>query len=189
MREKVTAPSGSVVDLELVKSQIRVDHSDDDILIQQYIDAAVARIDAWGGASSLALLPQTWRETFGSFQDRLLLPVFPVLSISSVTYFDGAGTQQVMSAQAYRLSRCSDGVEVFPTSTGGWSYAPRSFGAVTIEYVAGHDADDPALHRFRQAILLNVASLYEQRESSSPERYVPSEGYRELVGLIGFPVA
>jgi len=56
----VTAPSGSLVERDDIKAYLRVDHDDDDAVIDALSAAAVAYLDGWRGALCRAILPQTW---------------------------------------------------------------------------------------------------------------------------------
>jgi len=60
---RVTAPADRPVTLAEVKNHCRIDHSDDDTLVQSYIDAAVAHVEGWSGVLGRCLVTQTWRQT------------------------------------------------------------------------------------------------------------------------------
>ena len=57
--ELVTAPATSPVTLVEAKAQMRVEHTDDDTIIQRLIDAATAFVDVQG-ALGKAMITQTW---------------------------------------------------------------------------------------------------------------------------------
>lgn len=57
----VTPPVEPPVSLPLVKNNMRIDHEEDDALIEALMDAAVAHLDGWNGALRRTIMPQTWR--------------------------------------------------------------------------------------------------------------------------------
>lgn len=56
----ITAPTAAVVTLADMKAYLRVDSADEDVVVQQLIDAAVAYLDGWGGVLGRCIMPQTW---------------------------------------------------------------------------------------------------------------------------------
>ena len=47
-----------MIDLALVKSHLRVDGTDEDVLIQAYIDAAIRAFEAWTNRKLVTVLPE-----------------------------------------------------------------------------------------------------------------------------------
>lgn len=101
IRHELVEPAQSnVVDLDVVKAHLRVDHDDEDTLIQMYLDAATQQLDGPTGILGLALGPQTWRAVFEPHED-IVLPIGPIISQAdpveaddevSVTYVAGFAT-------------------------------------------------------------------------------------------------
>ena len=58
---RVTPPVEPVLTLDEAKEHLRVVHSDEDLLIQSLIDAAVSWLDGWDGVLGRCIMPQTWR--------------------------------------------------------------------------------------------------------------------------------
>jgi len=48
-----------MIDLALVKSHLRVDGTEEDALIQTYIDAAISAFEAWTNRKLVTVLPET----------------------------------------------------------------------------------------------------------------------------------
>ncbi|MGV0878061.1 head-tail connector protein [Martelella sp. FLE1502] len=80
----VTPPDEKPVSLEDVKRHLAVDFADDDSLIADLIDGAIAHLDGWRGVLGRAIMPQTWlaKSTCGG---RYLLPL-PDVTSASVVY-------------------------------------------------------------------------------------------------------
>ncbi|OLS51863.1 head-tail connector protein [Rhodovulum sulfidophilum] len=59
----VTPPSAPVVSLEDAKMHLRIDHADQDAMIEGLVLAATAHLDGWRGVLGRAIMPQVWQET------------------------------------------------------------------------------------------------------------------------------
>lgn len=58
---RVTPPSEDVVSLPDMKAHLRVDHDDEDAMIQSLTDAAVSWLDGWDGVLGRCIMRQTWQ--------------------------------------------------------------------------------------------------------------------------------
>jgi uncharacterized phiE125 gp8 family phage protein len=186
----ITPPAQLVLPLSLAKSQCRVEHNDDDDLINSLIETATGWLDGPGGWLGRALMPQTlelrldsffhgdwifngqyiWEQgawPMGSiwpFRTLIRLPFPPFISLTSVTYEDGAGVDQVVSSAGYSASDA--GVEpVFGTN---WPVGRIDANAVRIRYQAGYAMNGdvstvPA--PIRHAVLLLVSHWYRNRDA------------------------
>jgi uncharacterized phiE125 gp8 family phage protein len=161
---RTVAPAGAPVLLADMKLHLRVDGTDEDALIQAYIDAATAHLDGYTGIAGRALVTQTWRQDFRGFGACLRLPVGPVASISSVTYYDSSNVQQTLADTVY--DRFTDALGSFVALKPGqvWPSACARQDAVSVIFIAGTAATDvPA--PLKVAIMLIAANWYENREA------------------------
>jgi len=143
----VTPPSDYVVTLDFMKGHLRVDHDEDDSLIEAFMIAAAAYLDGWKGVLGRAIQPQTWRQTFsGPGPYRLAMPDV----ISVVVTGDGdAVAGAVVSVDA-----------MGPVVTMPDGVSPAE---VVIEYFCGMP---PHLRVAAQvAVMLLVGHWYQHRES------------------------
>ena len=85
--ERVTAPTEQPVTVADAKHHPRVEHSDDDLLIQRLIETAVAFVDV-KGALGKAMITQTWAEWFAANPSEIILSLGSVQSVSSISYYD-----------------------------------------------------------------------------------------------------
>lgn len=148
----VQGPSGWPVSLQEAKTHLRVDTSDDDVLIQTLIEAATAHLDGFSGTLGRAIMPQTWAQEYADLRGDLVLPFGPVKSI--VTLEHGGGTFdgfRLLKDGRGPFLRLNDG-EIWPVGNGS--------GVVT--FIAGYD-EVPA--PIKVAILLHVGTLFENRET------------------------
>lgn len=60
----VTPPSRLPVDMDELRLHLRVDHHDDDLLINYLATAAVGHLDGFSGVLGRAIMPQTWAQTW-----------------------------------------------------------------------------------------------------------------------------
>jgi uncharacterized phiE125 gp8 family phage protein len=162
----VTPPAVKPVSLDEVKRNCNIDHGDDDALIDGYIDAAVALLDGYGGTVGQALVNQSWAVSMPGFCGRMRLPVGPLVSVTSIQYYNSSNVQATASSALYAAH--SDALGPYITLKSGQSW-PTVYGrddAVTVTWVAGHGAaaaDVPA--SIRQAMLLLVGHWYQNREA------------------------
>ncbi len=163
---RTVGPAEPLLSLVEAKAHLRVDHSEEDTLITSLVAAAEAYLDGWTGVLGRALVTQTWRQDFEAFEDALRLPLWPVASVSSVTYKDEAGTAQTVSASNYQL--LADGLGAYVAIKPGlsWPSPGDHLAPVSVTYVAGQAvADVPAA--IKHAALLMIGDLYRNRETAA----------------------
>lgn len=160
---RTVAPAASPVSLADAKAHLRVDHDDEDVLIQAFIDAAVAHLDGWAGVLGRALVTQTWRQTYDAFTDPLRLPM-PAASVASLTYVDPDGLSVTVGADDYVLRTDALGSFVEPAHGVSWPTPRDQSGAVAVTFTCGEPGSSvPA--PIKAAILLMVGDLYASREA------------------------
>lgn len=164
----VTQPASEVVTVAEMKSHLRIDSDDEDTIIGDYITAATDMVDAEFGEIGQALITQTWSLVLPMFpgSGRFDLPVSPVQSITSVTYYDGDNAEQTLTASAYRLTALQDRARVDLVNGYSWPATYDRADAVTVTYVAGYgDASTDIPEGIRQAVRMLAAHFYENREA------------------------
>lgn len=159
----VVTPPVPDIDLELVKGHLRVDHSDDDQLIQAFIDAACAHIDGPQGWLGRCIWTQTLELRQNVFCGPIRLPYGPVSSVESIKYVDSAGVEQTMEAADHVL--LTGGVVGLAYSTSWPSHRGDAEG-IRIQYIAGSDETPPAI---LSAVMLMVGDMYKNRETTGPD--------------------
>jgi len=189
----VTGPAVEPVSLDLAKSHLRVDYSDDDLLIGIYIVAARAYCEKY---THRAFFNQTWLRTMDffplawgvngtvnpadrgdwpfAFWSRLTidLPRASLVSVSSITYLDATSTVQTLDPSTYTVDTTSTPGRITPSQGGFWPevsiFQP---GSVRITFVAGSYGDGVDVNTcpatIVMAMLLLIAHFYEHREASS----------------------
>jgi uncharacterized phiE125 gp8 family phage protein len=161
------APEETPVNYEEVAAHLRIDADDEDALILGLIDAATAYFDGYYGVLGRALVTQTWVQKYDGWDAKMYLPVFPVASVSSVTYLNTSGGSSTVTSTDYALytDECGAYVEfdqAFTYPTTSVESGPK----ITITYVAGVAASAvPAA--IKQAMLLLIGFWFEQRETAA----------------------
>lgn len=165
---RVSAPGVPLVSLEEAKAHCRVDHSDDDDLLNGLVAAATALLDGYSGVLGRALINQTWCINLCSWPPcRIRLPLAPVSTIASIKYFDTANAEQDLAGSNFSL------LEDALSPYAGWASnasLPSLFereDAIAVEFIAGYGATaDKVPEAIRLAAKLLVGDFYENREAS-----------------------
>ena len=168
----VTGPTLGAVNLAEIKLHLRVDDDDRDLIIQDLIDSALAYYDGFSGVLNRCLVNQTWAEKMEYLGDiRIPLTLWPVQSVTSVTYYDTNNALQTLSASVYRLNKMNATAYLELLEGQSWPSVYSRDDAVTITYVAGYGAassDVPA--DIRAAIKLHVEANYESPDATDVGR-------------------
>lgn len=177
----VQGPTVEPVSVAEARAHLNVITSDDDALIAACIQAAREQAEIKSGRS---LCTQTWRLTLDSFPGpamvgvpygkpfgipphAILLERPPVQSVSWIKYDDMAGVEQTVSAATYKADLASEPARVTPVFGQIWPIPLPQIGSVRVQYVAGYGSPDDVPAGIRQWILLQVGTLYANRESIS----------------------
>lgn len=149
-----------IVTLEKAKKQLRIDalFIDEDDLIQDYIDAAVASSEAYINGD---IIEKTLVITLDAFQEKLIFESYPIQSITSVKYYIDDVPVTMPAADYYlNVQHQKQSVLVFDEQPN----TDERPDAVTIEAVIGFESASVVPSPIKQAILLQVSDMYERRE-------------------------
>lgn len=175
----VTGPATEPITLTQAKKQLELSPSDtahDDhltLLIQ------TAR-EQWEHDTDSACLTQTWSVNLEYFcDDEIYLPKRPIQSITSITYYDGSSTQQILSTDIYSLDSAARAVrlkyqQIWPTTVERWD-------AITVTYVCGYTSSSLVPAAAKQAMLLLVGKYFENRDLLTNDVIYKDETYEALV--------
>lgn len=177
-----TAPAAEPVSTAEAKTHMRVSTSADDTYIDTLIKAA--RMDS-ENFQHRQLITATYTLTIDRFPtaDYIDLPRPPLQSVTSVKYYDNAGTQQTFSSSYYTVDISTAPGRIYVDRDTGWpSDVDDRRNAVEIIYVAGYgnagtDVPQTTLH----AIKIKAAHWYEHREPiivGAPVASVPDSAKR-----------
>lgn len=164
--ELVTSAASEPVTLAEAKSHLRVEHSDDDVLIASLVSTARELVESH---TARQLVTADWKLHLDRFpHGDIEIRKCPVASVTSVTYYDENNTQQTWSTSLYQVDTVNEPARIrceynvtYPSTRSG------KLNAVTVNFTAGQavaSVSDKAKH----AILLLVSHWYENTEAAGP---------------------
>lgn len=171
----VTPPAESCVSLDEAKAHLRVDHSDDDELIQALIDGAQAGFESSDvGNLNRPVAKQVIAVKVDCFRTghpyRIYGPVDEGTEESPatfvITYRDSAGDELSFVETSYEV-RDADTLNPMVYLTSGNSWPTGDDARIT--YTAGYEPDDPRIQNFKMAVKLQVQLNYDGPDD--PQRF------------------
>jgi len=158
-----TEPSNEAVLLAEAKSFLKIDSDDENDLITILSQAAREMVEIRTGRS-LITQTRTIKMDYFPQSDTILLPNGPVVSVSSVKYYDEDEVLQTMSAADYWVDITSGISRIVAKDS--WPSVYDMPNAVVIVYVCGYGASSSNVPKpLKQAIYLIMAHLYENRQN------------------------
>ncbi|MCP4366335.1 MAG: hypothetical protein GY800_13710 [Planctomycetes bacterium] len=154
----ITAPATEPLSLADAKEHLIIDDDLHNTLISSAITAAREYVEEYTGR---ALVSQTREMAFDSFPDEIDLSKMPVLSITSIKYYDTDDTEQTMDSGDYVLDDYSLNHRVICPD--GWPSTNGDTNNVKVRYIAGYETvPEPVVW----AIKLLVGDAMENREET-----------------------
>lgn len=176
MIEVLQAPTDHIVSLAEMKQHLRVDHTDDDQLIEAYMNAAEARLDGPDSITGRCFRPTLLRAYFHSFGRSICLPCPPVISVTGITYLDSNGDEQTFAeADQWRVIGLgtTGGAEIVPLHGVEWPslLTTTDSDLVRVDYLAGYvnansPGDNAVPAAVAHAVKLIVGDWYDFRPST-----------------------
>lgn len=143
-------PVGEPIGLVAVKLHLRVDHTDDDVLIADLIKSARDFVEDFTARRLIVRTEELTINCFPSpiaygkcgipFTNSIELPSAPLISVSSVKYYDTAGVEQTLAASVYTVDAKSEPGRIYLAYGQWWPAAQNIPNAVRITYLAGYVA-------------------------------------------------
>jgi len=160
--EESTAPATAVVTTAEAKSQTVVNHATDDTLIDFLIEAATKEVQVLAGRQFVDATFKMYLNEFPS-GDSIRIPRSPLDSVTSITYVDADGATQTLSTDDYDVDTKGKRGSIRLADGSSWPTTKYTLNAVTIEFVAGYGSAADVPNHHKQAILIAVTDLYENR--------------------------
>lgn len=152
----ITNPASLLVSVSDLKTYLRVDHNNEDALIEALIKSSVAYCENYLNS---AFIQRTLQVRYQwPISGVIKLPIMPVISISSVKYYDAADEEQTLSIGNYTLDLISGNItiDIWPTDV-------KDASTWLVEYVAGYSTPADVPQNVIIAIYMLVADAYENR--------------------------
>lgn len=165
VRYSTSAALWEPVTLSELKSNARIEHSEQDALLGTYLSAARQWAEKYCGQRFAKVEVTESREAFPC--DRLLeLYVKPMLTLTSVKYYDADSVLQTLSASEY-VSDATGGTGLVQLKSGhSWPDTEDRIGAVEVKYYAGPATVDDVPTLAKQAIILMATFWVENPENA-----------------------
>lgn len=171
----ITPATDLAVTLDDAKSHLRVEDSDQDELVQAYIEAAQQSLAYLGRA----LMPASYALDLYRWRRAVELPMPPLRSVSAVKVVGADGTLATTDSANYSVTISAEGRGLVYMPGAAWGLVGlEGKPIVSIEFSAGYDTVPAAI---RAAILLIAGSLFDNRASVSPVSVYSVPGIERLV--------
>lgn len=166
----VTGSPANIITLAEAKDHLEIDHSDKDSYINTLIAAASEMLDGFDGMVGKCIMEQTitWSFDLAKISDEreISLPVVPVRSITSVSYFDENNASQSIAVDQFTLTANEDIAVVYPIESFTWPTVYDRVDNVTFTLACGFaDGEEP--DALKHACKLIIGHWFENREASS----------------------
>lgn len=160
------------------KQHARVTTSADDAYIEALITTAA---DYAQQRTGRAIGLQVWEGATDSFPREFELPLPPTVEVLYIEYVDSSGDVQTVDPDTYTVSNFGVYTTVRPNYGESWPVARCERDSVRVRFSCGHDpgGSPPALdlpQRVRQAILVMVAELYDNRSDKVDDLSIEFQG-------------
>lgn len=166
----VTEPASAPITLARAKEHLRVDHDDEDTIIQAYIEAATNLAENYIGRSLVDTSFDLHQDSFGVLATSPIeIPRSPLLSVDAIFYRQGDDAEIEVSDADYYVDPSGARGRVFPLSS--WPTITPQPGAVRIRFRSGYidNGFSPPIgsipRAIESAILLTLGSFYANREN------------------------
>lgn len=157
------------VTLELAKSALKIstDSTYEDGLLDNYLRAARLKVES---DTNRSLINTSWTislDKVPSRRRRILLPIGPVSSVTSITSYSTADVSSVVATSVYRVDTGSLPARIVLRDAQEWPSGLRPENALDVLFVAGYGttAESVTDSGLIQAILLLAGHWYMNREA------------------------
>lgn len=162
----ITPPSITPISLATAKLHLKVDFDDDDTLISTLIDTATEWCQSRVGQQFITATRRLYLDGFPSRE--IVLPYPPAATVTSITYIDIGGTTRTWTSTLYQTDLATKPARIRPAWSQVWPSTRGDLNSVIVNYTCGYGATAASVPApIRQAMLLLVGHLYENRESTS----------------------
>jgi len=163
----VTAPTVKPVTDAEIRLHLHIDSGDGSALVNTYINTAVDYCEKF---QNRVYIEQIWYLTLDNFPaaDIITIPLPPLMSVSSVTYYGTGSTANTMTTTSYVVDSASSPGRLSLAYGESWpSIDMRPVNGVVVKFTAGYGSAATSVPTFvKQAIKLLVGHWYEHREDT-----------------------
>jgi len=168
----IDQPASEPVSLAEAKVHLEYTGTSKDAYITGLIKTARRLCETYSGLSFVTQQRRIKLDTFPLNTNPIIVPYGPIQTIDSFSYLNDSGSTTTLSENThFAVDDHSGYCRIFSLGSDGeidvWPTDQRDYPqAITIEYTAGYDAaiNEPLPDLIKQAILLQVASMFENRQ-------------------------
>lgn len=170
---RTAAPAAEPVSVADAKKQLEV-HASDTAHDSQLSDLIIAAREQFEHDTQYACVSQTFEYILDDFphdDSSIVLPRQPVTSLTSIAYQDGSASKTLATSVA-DLDRQKRRIVLQYDQQ--WPSIERQNDAVVITFIAGYPSQSAVPRLVRQAVLLQVSKLFEDRDmmmQQSPDAF------------------
>jgi uncharacterized phiE125 gp8 family phage protein len=168
----IEPPQDDVVSLAEMKAHLRVEHDDDNDLIEALTEAVTQHLDGRDGKLGRALVDQTWELRMAWFPRVVSLRLPPLIEVEAVDYLDSSGARHTFDTENYLVTGIGDRGHVHLAPGQCWPVLPYDRPECAIvRFRAGYldGGVSPAVANvpgpIKAAIKLMTGTLYQNREN------------------------
>ena len=159
---ETVAPSVEPITTAEAKTELRVEHSEEDDLIDRKIKAARRMVEK---ITRRSLINTTFTLKLDAFPVEIRTPRSPLSSVTSITHIDCDGNSQTVATSVYDVDTDTEPGRIFLKFDQSWPDTREINNAVTVTHVVGYGAAASAIPEdLVSAVLMLMAHYYEQRE-------------------------
>ena len=162
--EIVNAPDEAPISVTEGKLHLRIDAdlTEDNNLIGAMIKAATNNAQDFTHRQFMSAEYDLFLDAFPAV---ICPPRPPLVSVTSIKYFDTDGNEQTIDAADYQVDAKSTIGRIIPTEGKSWPAVGYGMNRVTVRFVAGYGVRDNVPDEIKAAIRLTLGHLYEHREN------------------------
>jgi len=152
--KQLTYPILDVVNIDEALEHSRITDVQDEVMVQMALESAHSMVQQW---LNRKLVPTQMIGYLLNFENNIVLPYSPIISIDSITYFDGINTITVLTTDY-----------IFNDIIGSLQFK-KDFSKYTdfkITYTCGYNTTDLIPNAIKHSIRMTFATLYEMREDA-----------------------
>lgn len=159
-----TGPAVEPISLEETKSFMRIDGSDDDILINSLIAAARIYIETTMG---LIMISESWSYYIDKWPNKsvIYMPLSPIISVDEIRIHSSPSSYETLEAEHYQADIYSNHPRIKILNTPSTTPLASSLNQIEIQITAGFgDQISDVPSDLKQAMLMLVTHWFEKRE-------------------------
>lgn len=153
------------VRLEIIKEQLKIDHDDEDLLLQRLTKTAAEKVSSIIQKPIINTQYDLVLDCFPAGE--LTLQVCPLVSIASITYYDVDSVLQTFDSANYELQEHGLDPCIYLAEGASWPTTKSGRNRVIVRLTAGYgDKPEDVPEEIQHAICLLVGHWYENREAT-----------------------